>query len=173
MADIFISYSRKDSSHALALAERLRAAGADVWMDSSALAAAETWSAEIVNAINSTRLFFILLSPAAVASHNVNKELSLASEKRKTIVPIVIEKCPLSQSMEYALAGLQRVAITNEEALERAFAKLGISGTGFSQKVNRRRTSGIKRSDWLRVGLPILVEGLVMGEYRKRILPDS
>src|SRR5579883_2298183 len=137
MADIFISYSRHDSEHALQLAERLRASGADVWMDSLALAAAETWSAEIVNAINSARLFFILLSPSSVASHNVNKELSLASEKRKTIVPIVIEKCPLSESMEYALAGVQRVSITNEEALERTFAKLGITGNGFSQVVKR------------------------------------
>lgn len=141
MADIFISYSRRDSEAALALAERLRASGASVWIDTAALTAAETWSAEIVNAINSCKTFIILLSPDSVASHNVTKELSLASEKRKTILPIVITKCKLNEAMEYALAGLQRVNITDEESLERAFAKLGITGNGFSQTVNRPNPS--------------------------------
>ncbi len=138
MADIFISYSRRDSEQALSLAERLRASGASVWIDTAALTAAETWSAEIVNAINSCKTFIILLSPDSVASHNVTKELSLASEKRKTIVPIVIAECKLNESMEYALAGLQQVSITDEEALERAFAKFGITGSGFSQTISRR-----------------------------------
>src|SRR5579872_3994945 len=139
MSDIFISYSRKDSEQAKMLAERLRASGADVWMDSTALAAAETWSAEIVSAIISCRLFIVLLSADSVQSHNVNKEVSIASEKHKTIIPIVIEKCPLSQAMEYALAGLQRVKISDEEGLERAFAKLGISGSGLSQVVPSKK----------------------------------
>jgi len=42
MADIFISYSRRDSEQALSLAERLRASGASVWMDTAVLSAAET-----------------------------------------------------------------------------------------------------------------------------------
>ncbi len=85
MPDIFISYSRKDSEQATSLAEKLRAEGADVWMDTASLAAAETWSAEIVGAINNSKIFIVLLSPSSIASHNVNKEVLLASEKRKTI----------------------------------------------------------------------------------------
>lgn len=135
MADIFISYSRKDSDQAKALAERLRAAGADVWMDTAALAGAETWSAEIVSAINSSRIVIILLSPTAVASRNVNKEVALASEKHKTIIPIVLERCQLSEAMEYALAGLQHVKIWDEEALQRTFAKLDIDASGLAQQV--------------------------------------
>ena len=52
MAKVFISYSRNDSEQALTLAERLRAGGASVWLDTAALTASETWSAEIVTAIN-------------------------------------------------------------------------------------------------------------------------
>jgi len=135
MADIFISYSHKDSEQAKALADRLRASGADVWMDTAALAGAETWSAEIVSAINSSRVVIVLISATAVASRNVNKEVALASEKHKTIIPIVLERCRLSEAMEYALAGLQHVKIWDEEALERTFAKLDISASGLAQNV--------------------------------------
>ncbi len=164
MADIFISYSRRDSEQALSLAERLRASGASVWIDTAALTAAETWSAEIVNAINSCKTFIILLSPDSVASHNVTKELSLASEKRKTIVPIVIAECKLNESMEYALAGLQQVSITDEEALERAFAKFGITGSGFSQTISRR--SEKKRSSLVfRLSALLLILCAVTASY--------
>ncbi len=132
MADIFISYSRRDSEQALSLAERLRASGATVWMDTAALAAAETWSAEIVNAIEKCTHFFLLLSDDSVASSNVTKEVSLASEAKKTIVPIEIHHCELNAAMKYALAGLQKVSLSDEIALARAFEKLGISGTDFS-----------------------------------------
>jgi len=132
MADIFISYSRRDSEQALSLAERLRASGASVWMDTAVLSAAETWSAEIVNAIESCSHFILLLSNDSVASINVTKEVSLASEAKKTIVPIEIHHCDLNAAMKYALAGLQKVSLSDEIALARAFEKLGISGTDFS-----------------------------------------
>lgn len=140
MADIFISYSRKDGEQAKTLADRLRTFGADVWMDTAALAGAETWSAEIVNAINSSRVVIVLISPTAVASRNVNKEVALASEKHKTIIPIVLERCQLSEAMEYALAGLQHVKIWDEEALERTFAKFDISGSGLAQEAPLTKT---------------------------------
>lgn len=131
MADLFLSYSRRDSEHALALAERLRTAGASVWMDTAALTAAETWSAEIVIAIEQCSHFILLLSDDSVASTNVTKEVSLASEAGKTIIPIEIHPCELNAAMKYALAGLQRVSLSDSIALERALEKLGISGTDF------------------------------------------
>ena len=129
MANIFISYSRRNSEQALSLAERLRASGANVWMDTVALAAAETWSAEIVGAIEKCTHFILLLSDDSVASINVTKEVSLASEAKKTIIPIEIHHCELNAAMKYALAGLQKVSLSDEVALVRALEKLGISGT--------------------------------------------
>lgn len=133
MADIFISYSRKDSEHAASLAERLRASGSDVWMDTASLAAAETWSAEIVDAIKACSTFIVLLSPHSVLSDNVTKEISLASEKKKRIVPIEVEKCELNSAMEYALAGLQKVSLHNEDLLMRSLQKLGIESSLITQ----------------------------------------
>jgi tetratricopeptide (TPR) repeat protein len=127
MADIFILYSRKDSDETLLLAERLRAAGADVWMDTSALTASETWSTEIVNGIKNCKSFIVLLSPDAVSSPNVTKEVSLASEKRKAIMPIVVRKCDLSDTMEYALANLYTNLGEKEKAVETARKMISIA----------------------------------------------
>lgn len=169
MADIFISYSRHDSEQARMLADRLRAAGGNVWLDSTTLTAAETWSAEIVGAINRCDVFLLLLSATAVASPNVNKEVSLASEKRKMIVPIMLERCELSEAMEYALAGLQHVKIWDEEGLERAFAKIGITGSGFSQTVLETKSVHpvrTKRSKLLFPALAILgLLAIAFGAY--------
>src|SRR5688572_27489636 len=100
MNNIFISYSRKDSRVAISLAERLRSYGATVWMDTASLAAAETWSAEIVTAIEECSIFIILLSADSASSHNVTKELSLASESKKRILPIELYPCELNQAMK-------------------------------------------------------------------------
>ncbi len=173
MADIFISYSRKDSQAALMLAEKLRAVGASVWMDSASLAAAETWSAEIVSAIEGCSIFIVLLSTDSVASVNVTKEVSLASESKKRIVPIELYRCELNPAMKYALAGLQKVSINNEDALQRAFKKLGIvneesTAQEFSLPVNT--ASGPlplskNRSRYLPFGLLLLVLLSALGGY--------
>src|SRR5580698_5573543 len=109
MPDIFISYSRKDSAHAIELAERLRADGIEVWIDQRGIVGAEQWATEIVEGIRACSTFIILLSPNSIESENVLRELSLASEKRKRVLPVDIEPTVLPSSFEYPLAGLQRV----------------------------------------------------------------
>ena len=154
MADIFISYSRKDSQHALSLAERLRSSGVTVWMDTASLAASETWSGEIVNAIKDCHTLVVLLSPNSVDSMNVTKELALASEKKKTIVPIQIAACELNSAMEYALAGLHQISLFDEVSLNRWFEKIGIRNN--SQVVGIKTGGLISRpteDDFLRLAV--------------------
>ena len=119
MPDIFISYSRKDSTQALTLAERLRAEGLDVWIDRQGITGAEQWASEIVEGINACSTFAILLSEYSIASENVLRELTLASEKRKRLLPIALERVKLPSSFEYPLAGLQRVTISDFDAILR------------------------------------------------------
>src|SRR2546430_2170959 len=108
MPDIFISYSRTDSDHALSLAERLRGQGISVWIDQHAIEGATQWSKEIVEAIKECKALIVLLSSAATASRNVVREVSLASEKNKEILPLVLEETELPSEFEYPLAGIQR-----------------------------------------------------------------
>jgi adenylate cyclase len=129
MPDIFISYSRTDSAQAEQLAELLTSAGLSCWIDRQGIDLATSWSREIVQAINECKAFIVLLSPASIVSNNVVKEISLASEKRKKILPLDLEPVALTEDFEYQLAGLQRSPMTNIDAIIRALGKLGLEAT--------------------------------------------
>src|SRR5580692_4134604 len=129
MADIFISYSSKDKEKADQLSELLASAGLSVWIDQIGLDVASSWSSEIVEAINNCKAFIVLLSPSSLESHNVIKEVSLASEKRKKILPLDLEPVQLTKDFEYQLAGIQRAPMTNIDAIIRALGKLGLQAT--------------------------------------------
>ena len=129
MADIFISYSSKDREQALQLIELLASAGLSVWIDQSGIEAATSWSEEIVNALDSCKAFVIMLSPSSIESKNVVRELALAFEKNKKILPLDLEPVQLPPSMQYHLAGLQRTSMTNIDSIIRALGKLGLEAT--------------------------------------------
>ncbi len=118
--DIFLSYSRKDAAHADDLTARLRDKGLDVWIDRQGIEGAERWATEIVEGIRACSTFMVLLSPNSIESEHVLKELSLASEKRKRLLPVDLAPTELPSSFEYALAGLQRVPISDFEGILRA-----------------------------------------------------
>lgn len=120
MADIFISYSSKDREKAEMLTEMLSSAGLSVWIDQQGIIGAEKWATEIVDGINSCSTFLVLLSQSSVTSENVLRELSLASEKRKRVLPVNLEIVQLPSSFEYPLAGLQRLAISDFDGILRA-----------------------------------------------------
>src|SRR4051794_21044245 len=107
MPDIFISYSRKNTSQASSLMEVLRSHGYSVWFDQTGISGAEKWSAEIVDAIESSAAIVLLLSEASNASKNVHREISLASEQGKHILPIDLEPITLARELKYPLAGIQ------------------------------------------------------------------
>jgi TolB-like protein/Flp pilus assembly protein TadD len=129
MADIFISYSSKDRAEAEQLIELLGSAGLSVWIDRSGIDVATSWSGEIVQAINDCKAFVVLLSSNSLESHNVIKEVSLASEKRKKILPLDLEPVQLTKDFEYQLAGIQRAPMTNIDSIIRALGKLGLEAT--------------------------------------------
>ncbi len=124
MPHVFISYARADVTNALDLASQLRAHGFSVWIDQGSIGGAKNWATEIVEAIDHCSTFLCLLSPHSLASPNVAKELHLASEKQKNILPIVIEKVKLPSNFEYSLAGLQRVQYEDRPAILQALETL-------------------------------------------------
>ena len=108
-ADVFISYSRQDTDKVLAVTEKLRASGVEVWMDVGGIDAATMWSEEIVNALDSAKVLLLMVTPAAVGSHNVAKEVVLTSERKGHILPVHLEPTQIPAGLKYQLAGIQHI----------------------------------------------------------------
>jgi TolB-like protein len=122
--DIFISYSSRDREKAQALIAELRAGGYDVWIDQGGIDGAMDWSSEIVQAINDCSTIIFLISSHSAASHNCAKEIHLASEKQKNILPVVVESVQLPVIFEYPLAGLQKLRIEDRKGITNTLEKL-------------------------------------------------
>ncbi|MDB4668679.1 TIR domain-containing protein [bacterium] len=132
-ADVFISYAAKDRDRVALLVEGLQQAGVSVWIDMAGIEVAAMWSKEIVSAIRECKVLLLSISPHSTQSENVVKELALASERKKTIIPIYLEPAEIPETMEYQLAGIQRVEFYEGQedmalqAVIRALAKLGVA----------------------------------------------
>jgi TolB-like protein/lipopolysaccharide biosynthesis regulator YciM len=93
---------------------------------------ATMWSQEIVAAIRNCKVLILAISGNSADSENVVKELALASEDRKRILPVYLESAKIPQSMAYQLAGIQRVEFfegdedAGQQSVIRALAKLGV-----------------------------------------------
>ncbi|HEY3875572.1 MAG TPA: TIR domain-containing protein, partial [Candidatus Kapabacteria bacterium] len=133
MSDIFISYSRQDAEQAELLTELLTSAGLSVWIDQSGIDVATSWSGEIVDAIDGCKAMIVMLSSSSNESKNVAKEVALAAERNKKILPLDLEPISLSRDLAYHLAGIQRAPMTNIDAVIRALGKLGLEATGAPQ----------------------------------------
>ena len=129
MADIFISYSSRDRPQATGLAEQLRSNGYSVWIDESGIDVATSWSKEIAAALSTCQTVMLLLSSSSVASKNVAKELAVASELEKHIVPVELEPVKLAGDFLYHLSGLQRAQISDVTGIVRTLTKIGIGAT--------------------------------------------
>ncbi len=122
--NIFISYASSDRDRASALADQLHATGYSVWMDTEGIDGAMNWTSQIVTALNNCHTLLFLISKHSASSHNCAKEIQLASEKRKNILPVILEDVLLPVIFEYPLAGLQRLKINDTEGITKALANL-------------------------------------------------
>src|SRR5512139_593316 len=130
--DVCISYSSKDRPRILLMAEQLRGAGVSVCIDQGGIDAASLWTAEIVKAIDGCKVLLLALSAAAAESANVVKEVSLALDRKKHILPVNLEPVEVPVALRYPLAGIQHVGLFGARSAEnfatvvRALARLGV-----------------------------------------------
>jgi hypothetical protein len=89
----FLSYCRTDSSFALRLAEDLKAAGADVWIDQLDIPPGIAWDRAVEAALSKSPTVLVILSPSSSCSENVLDEVSYAIQKKKRVLPILYRDC--------------------------------------------------------------------------------
>ena len=141
LPEVFVSYSREDAARVSDLVGKLRAAGVSLWIDQGGIDAASQWSEQIVNALEGAKAMLLMVSDAAVQSHNVAKEVVLVSERKGHILPVHLQPTVIPPALKYQLAGIQHVEYFKEsdEALKsilRALERLGVKVAPPPARVN-------------------------------------
>ena len=129
---LFISYARRDSARVVPLVEGLDRLGYRVWMDQTGIEGATLWSQEIVENMRAARVVLVFASKASFASEFVSREILLASEERKPILPLYLEEVEIPSTIRLQLTGIQHLLLhpgREEEdlgAIARALSRLGV-----------------------------------------------
>ncbi|MBN1267216.1 MAG: TIR domain-containing protein [Anaerolineales bacterium] len=91
MADVFISYSRKDIAFARLLHKALADNGLETWIDWQDIPPSADWLAEVYEAIEQADTFIFIISGTSLASEVCGYEIEHAAKNNKRLIPIVIE----------------------------------------------------------------------------------
>ncbi|HWF24548.1 MAG TPA: TIR domain-containing protein, partial [Solirubrobacteraceae bacterium] len=94
MADVFVSYSRRDSEFVRRLAESVVERGKEAWLDTEGIADGEVFPEAIKRAIEGSDAFLFVITPDAVNSAYCEQEVEYAREMQKRIVPVLRTHVP-------------------------------------------------------------------------------
>lgn len=98
MAQVFISYSRRDLQFIEQLVSDLKQTGIDVWYDLTGLEGGARWRLEIQKAIQASDYVIVVLSPHSIESEWVEREHLYANNLKKKILPLMYRECELPMS---------------------------------------------------------------------------
>src|SRR5262245_1619098 len=93
--DVVVSYSRSDADRVRPVVRRLEEAGVAVWLDRDDIAGARLWGAEIAAAIDSCKVLLFMASSASIVSKGVIREVAVAYDAEKAILPLHLEPITL------------------------------------------------------------------------------
>lgn len=108
MDKIFVSYSRTDGEFVDRLRTGLEERGHSLWIDQMIMAGS-AWREEISKAIRECHAFLLVITPNSEKSNSVIRELYIADQHKRYIIPILYGVYQVPSSMEYQIADLQRV----------------------------------------------------------------
>src|SRR5215212_8354664 len=112
MAQVFTSYSRRDTETVDTIVDRMSQAGISVWIDREAIKAGNTWRVQIVKAIDTCNAFVLMLSPNSAASDNVRREIDLSQDSERKVFILMLDPVrPIPAEIRYQLTGLQIVDV--------------------------------------------------------------
>ena len=110
---VFISYSHKNKAVVYPEIKWLEEQGVKVWYDNG-ITPGSNWLEEIGDALlgASTVLYFI--SEQSLASEHCNREVSLALDEEKNIIPVYLEEVELTSDLKVGLSRVQALRIKEQ-----------------------------------------------------------
>jgi hypothetical protein len=112
---VFLSYAQGDKDFAKKLAQRLQAAGFDVWDSAQRVLPGDNWAAKVASALEEADAMVVLLSPEAVVSPNVQSEIQYALGSphfKDRLIPVVVRS---AKNIPWILRRLPLLRATDQE----------------------------------------------------------
>ncbi|MBE9140319.1 toll/interleukin-1 receptor domain-containing protein [Nodosilinea sp. LEGE 07088] len=102
MPTIFLSHARKDGQvSATRLRAELERAGFQVWRDIEDMQGGQAWKDQLRAALRAVDVVVVLLTPAAVASKNVEWEWENALTLEKLVIPLLMMPCEVPDGLRH------------------------------------------------------------------------
>ena len=114
MADVFISYSRKDHVWSGNLTQILERDGISCWTAPRNLTNAYNYEEQIPNAISECKMFIFLVSKNSIESKVCQGEVAFAFDLKKIILPIHLEQVELPVILSYYLTSSQSIHLYHD-----------------------------------------------------------
>ena len=99
MAQVFLSYARRDLPALQPLLQDLGAHGITVWRDQDSLYGGQQWPKAIGEAIAAHDVLLLVWSQEAAASHFVEFEWNTALALQKNVLPCLLDQTPLPSAL--------------------------------------------------------------------------
>ena len=125
MADVFISYSRKDIQFAQRIHHELEARDRQPWVDWQDIPPTSEWLDEVYAGIQEADTFLFIISPDSVVSEICTLEIEHAVQHNKRLVPVVLHDVEDDQ-VHSAMSAHNWVFLREEDDFE---ANLGYAAT--------------------------------------------
>ena len=108
--DVFISYKAEEIEEASWVKSVLESNGISCWMAPSCIPGGSSYAVEIPQAIRQAKVFVLILSSKAQSSQWVSREVDLAINEGKIVLPFMLENCALKDDFNFYLTNVQRYA---------------------------------------------------------------
>lgn len=116
--EVFLSHSSQDRRFANRLKAELEENGVPVWYSETQIVGAQQWHDEIGKGLERCDWFLLILSPSAVRSTWVKRELLFALENahfNQRIIPVIYRPCEIKK-LSWTLSSMQQVDFTGDYA---------------------------------------------------------
>jgi len=101
--EVFISHASADAASAVEVRDLLQQLGYATWIAPDDLVGASSWAEQILAAVGRCHALVVLISDAANKSDHVAREVSIAAEAGKPIVPLRLAAVEPDGSLRYLL----------------------------------------------------------------------
>lgn len=117
--DIFVSYSSEDRPLVERIVASIESESRRCWVAYRDIPpGVPAWAEPIVTAIASSRLVLVLLTTNSIPSIEVLREVTLAADERIPLLPVTLDRTPLSAGLRYYFVAGQRLDLSGASPAE-------------------------------------------------------